>query len=159
MGRQAADKQELAAWAVALRALGRREHCAAELRGKLSQRGYPDEVVDSVIRRLRDDGSLSETRYAEAFLRMRIRAGESPWLAAQKARARGVDERALQDALADAQDAFDAQQACAQLLARRDPSGLRFEDERVWRKQARFLRNKGFDAATIVRALKRDLED
>ncbi|MDQ6966440.1 MAG: RecX family transcriptional regulator, partial [Mariprofundaceae bacterium] len=45
------------------------------------------------------------------------------------------------------------------LLARRDPQGLRHEDERVWQKQARFLRNKGFDAATIVRALKEHRKD
>jgi len=153
------DKQELAAYAQALRALGRREYCAAELRVKLGQRDYPEEVITAVLARLVSEGSLSEVRYCEAFLRMRMRAGESPWLAAQKARARGAEEGALQDALQAAVDDFDALAACRRLIKRRDPQGLRHDDEKMWQKQARFLRNKGFDAATIVRALKESLQE
>ncbi len=148
------DKTELAAYACAVRALGRREHCAAELRAKLRQRDYADEVIATVIARLQDEGYLSEARFAEAFLRMRMRGGESPWLAAQKARRRGLEEGALQDALQAAQDDFDALAVCRQLINRRDPQGLRHEDERIWQRHARFLQNKGFDAATILRALK-----
>jgi len=147
------DKQELAAYASAVRFLSRREHCAAELRAKLHQRDYPDDVIGTVLSRLIEDGYLSEARFAESFLRMRMSGGESPWLAAQKARRRGADESALQDALHDVEDTFDAGAVCRDLLLRRDPTGLRHGDERVWQRQARFLRNKGFDAATILRAL------
>lgn len=153
------DKQELAAYAVALRALARREHCAAEMRLKLVQREYPDEVIGAVLARLREDGYLSESRFAGAFVRMRMKAGESPWLAVQKARQRGVEEGALQDALQAVQGEYDALDACRRMLARRDPQGLRHADEGVWQKQARFLRNKGFDAATIVRALKENQQE
>ncbi|MDQ6986597.1 MAG: regulatory protein RecX [Mariprofundaceae bacterium] len=148
-----ADKQQQAAYAVALRALGRREHCAAELRQKLRQRDYADAVIADVISRLQADGYLSEARFAEAFLRMRTGKGETPWLAAKKARQRGVDEAVLQDALQAFTADFDALAACAELLARRDPQGLYHDDERVWQRQARFLQNKGFDAATILRVL------
>ena len=148
------DKQELAAYTCAVRALGRREHCAAELRIRLRQRGYSDEVIAVVLERLLEDGYLSEGRFAQSFLRMRMQAGEAPWLAAQRARQRGVDETALQDALQASQDDFDALEVCRALVARRDPLGLRHEDERIWQRQARFLRNKGFDAATILRVLK-----
>ena len=148
------DKQELAAYTCAVRALGRREHCAAELRGKLHQRDFDDEVIATVIARLQEDGYLSEARFAEAFLRMRMRAGEAPWLAAQKARRRGLEEEALQDALQVAKDDFDALAVCREMLKRRDPQGLRHSDARIWQRQARFLQNKGFDAATILRVLK-----
>ncbi|HCS12184.1 MAG: ABC transporter permease [Zetaproteobacteria bacterium CG06_land_8_20_14_3_00_59_53] len=139
--------------------MGRREHCAAELRLKLGQRDYPDEVIAAVLARLREDGHLSESRFAEAFLRMRLKAGETPWLAAQKARQRGVEEVALQDALQAMQDDYDGLEACRRLIARRDPLGLRHADENQWQRQARFLRNKGFDAATIVRALKENQQE
>lgn len=148
------DKQELAAYTVAVQALGRREHCAAELRLKLSQHDIPDAVIATVLARLCEDGYLSEARFAEAFLRMRMRTGETPWLAAQKARQRGVEEGALQDAMQAMQEDYDGLEACRRMLARRDPQGLRHEDESLWQRLARFLRNKGFDAATIVRALK-----
>jgi len=153
------DKTELAAYACAVRALSRREHCAAELRAKLGQRDYPDEVIATVITRLKTDGYLSEGRFAEAFLRMRMQGGEAPWLAAQRARQRGADESAVQDALAAAQEEFDALAVCREMLNRRDPQGLRHENERIWQRQARFLRNKGFDAATILRCLKENLQD
>ena len=146
-------KDEQAAYAVGLRALGRREHCAAELRVKLRQRGFSDDVIARALTRLAGDGYLSEARFAEGFLRMRMARGETPWLAAQRARQRGAAEDALQQALAAAEAGFDAAAACRRLLAERDAGGLRHKDERVWQKQARFLRNKGFDAATILRAL------
>jgi len=147
------DKQQQAAYAVAVRALGRREHCAAELRHKLCQRDYPDALIETVISRLQTDGHLSEVRFAEAFLRMRISKGEVPWLAARKARQRGVDETALQDVLQVIDHDFDAFSVCCALLNRRDPQGLRHDNERVWQRQARFLQNKGFDTATILRVL------
>jgi len=147
------DKQQQAAYAVAVRALGRREHCAAELRHKLRQRDYPDELIADVVSRLQADGYLSETRFAEAFLRMRMDKGETPWLAARKARQRGVDETVLQDVLQAIDHDFDAFSVCCALLNRRDPQGLRHDDERVWRRQARFLQNKGFDTATVLRVL------
>ncbi|MDX8391113.1 MAG: regulatory protein RecX [Mariprofundaceae bacterium] len=123
------------------------------MREKLRQRDYTGATIETVIARLQADGYLSEARFAEAFLRMRLRKGESPWLAAKKARQRGADEAALQDALQMFEADFDAFSVCRELVIRRDPQGLRFEDERVWQRQARFLQNKGFGAAIILRVL------
>ena len=117
------------------------------------QRGHAAGDVEEVLARLCDTGLLSEERFAESYLRSRLKKGESPWLAAQKARQRGVEESALQAALADAEAGFDALSACRELLRRRDPAGEHKRDERVWQRQARFLRNRGFDSATILRAL------
>ena len=74
-------------------------------------------------------------------------------MAAAKARQKGVDEAALQQAVEEAEAGFDALQACRELLNSRDPQRLRRNDERVWQRHARFLRNKGYDAATILAAL------
>lgn len=137
-----------------MRALARREYCAAEIRKKLQQRGFTDSLIGHVITRLEEENWLNDRRFAEAFLHSRLKRGETPWLAAQKARARGVDEQALEEALASVTSEFDALAACRELLARRDPQGLRFSSEREWLRQARFLRNKGFNAATILQTLK-----
>ncbi len=142
----------------ALRLLARREYCSAELRRKLREREVPEDIVEQVLAELEAAGYLSETRFAESFLRSRMARGETPWLAARKARERGVREAELATALAEAEAAFDAVNACRELVARRDPQGLRHEDERAWQKLARFLRNKGFDAATILRCLNEQAE-
>jgi len=123
------------------------------LAAKLAAKEHPAEVIETVLARLVVDGYLSEARFAEIFLRSRIKRGESPRMAAMKARQKGVDETVLQIALDEAEAAFDADAACRDLLKRRDPQDLRREDERVWQRQARFLQNKGFDAATIVRVM------
>jgi len=142
-----------AAYSVALRMLTRREHCEAEVRNKLLQRGFDEIAIDSAIEELKGYGYLSESRYAEAFLRYRMQRGEAPWMAAAKARQRGADESALQAALEEAEASFDAAEACRELLNSRDPGQLRRDDERVWQRHARFLRNRGYDAATILRVL------
>jgi len=147
------NKDELAAYHAAVRLLSMREYCRVELTARLHNKGFEGELIAVVCRQLIQDGYLSESRYAEAFLRGRMSRGETPRVAAIKARQKGVDESALQDALADAEAGFDADQACRTMLQRRDPQGLRHDEQRVWQKHARFLQNKGFDAATIVHIL------
>lgn len=53
----------------ALRYLGLREHNRCELKTKLLGKGYDAALVDSVLDVLVDDGSLSEHRYVESFVR------------------------------------------------------------------------------------------
>ncbi len=142
-----------AAYSVALRMLTRREHCEAEVRQKLESRNFDDIAIDSAIEELKNYGYLNDSRYAEAFLRYRMQRGEAPWMAAAKARQKGVEALALQVALDDAEASYDGFQVCRELLSQRDPQRLRHDDERVWQRHARFLRNKGHDAATILRIL------
>jgi len=133
--------------------LTRREHCEAEVRQKLATKDFDEIAVDSAIEELKNYGYLSDQRYAEMFLRSRMQRGEALWMAEARARQKGVDESALQIAVEEAEAGFDALEACRELLDARDPQGLRRKDERVWQRHARFLRNKGYDAATILRAM------
>ncbi len=149
----AEEKQDRAAFSYAIRLLGRREYCEAEIRNKFGQREYPLACVERVISRLMDGGYLSEERFATEFLHSRLRRGEAPWLAARKARQKGVKDAATRDALDEIERTFDASSACRKLIGKRDPHGLRFAEERVWQRHARYLRNKGYDAATILRCL------
>jgi len=150
-----ARRPQPTAYGTALRWLARRERCEAELRMKLGEKGFSSEDIGDAIHRLLQQGFLSEQRFAEGFMRARMRRGETPWLAMHKARLLGADAAALEQAAAAATRDFDADTACADWLARRDPGGLRFSDMRRWQREARFLRQKGFDSATIRRALQR----
>ncbi len=127
---------------------------------KLGEKGFAPEEIEASVQRLVQHDFLSESRFAEAFVRARMRRGETPWLAMQKARMRGADDQALAEAAGKAARDFDADAACADWLARRDPGGLRFSDSRRWQREARFLRQKGYDSATILRALQhQNVED
>ena len=152
-----------AAYSVALRYLAMREYSEVELRNKLLGRALDAIAVDSAMELLKHYGYLSDARYAEAFLRARMKRGETPWLAAEKARQKGVDEAALSNALQatldDEDGGYHPREACIALLHKRDPQGARHSDTRVWQRQARYLRNKGFDASTIVDVLNRKNEE
>ncbi|MDQ6955184.1 MAG: regulatory protein RecX [Mariprofundaceae bacterium] len=148
-----------AVYSIALRMLTQREHCEVELRNKLLQRHCDEIAVDSAIEQLKSYNYLSESRFAEAFLQSRIKKGEAPWLAAEKARQKGVDESALQGVLEDIVAEYDGLQACQHVLAKRDPQQQWRYNQRAWQRQARYLRSKGFDAATILEALNLENED
>jgi len=148
------NKTRLAAYNYAVRLLTHREFCESDMRQRLAGREFEGDVIDWAINRLQQDGYLSELRYAEAYLRSRLKKGEAPWLAAKRAEQKGAQSAAVQVALAELTECYDAEQAARDLISARDPAGLRFEDERVWQRQARFLRNKGFNADIIMRVLK-----
>ncbi len=136
-----------------MRLLARREYCEAVMRARLQARGYDVDCIDRVLCRLRDDDYLSEQRFADGFFRTRMARGEAPWLIAIRAARYGVRDAAIEQAREQAQDSFDALASCRNVLVRRDPLGLRFSDRRLWRRHARYLRNKGYDTDTILRCL------
>ncbi len=147
------------AYMAAVRVLGVREHNEHELREKLENKNFDAIIIDNVIEQLKHYDYLSEARYAESFLRARLKKGETPWLAAQKARAKGAEPSALRAALAEAENSFDAWQACKDVLGKRDPACLRKNDKRVWQRQLRYLQNKGFDMNTILQVMNDEEEE
>ncbi len=146
------------AYISAVRLLGIREHNEQELREKLSQKHYDAMIIDDVIEQLKQYDYLNEYRYAETFLRSRLNKGETPWLAAQKARQKGAEQGALKLALEDAEQGFDAWAACKAVLDKRDPMGQYKQDKRMWQRQMRYLQNKGYDINTILQVMNNEDE-
>jgi len=124
------------------------------MRQRLAGREFEGEVIGWTINQLQQDGYLSEMRFADAYLRSRLKKGEAPWLAAKRAEQKGARPDTVQTALAELCEDYNAEQAARDLMQVRDPGGLRFDEQRVWQRQARFLRNKGFNADIILRVLK-----
>ncbi len=90
----------------ALRYLSMREHNRAELRQKLLAKGYEPELVDSVLDSLAQDGSLSEKRYVQSFVRSnnkRHPEGKSMLLA--RLIAKGADKAVAKEVLDEMYDA------------------------------------------------------
>ncbi len=153
------NRDEAAAYAYAARLLARREYCTLQIQQKLMAREIDDEMIAVVIAQLKHDGYLSDQRFAESYLRFRLEKGEAPWLAMQRARQKGADDASLQLAIDELTADYDAEQAARALLVMRDPVGFRFEDERTWQRQARFLQNKGYGTDIVLRVLKERTED
>ncbi len=152
------------ACAYAMRLLAAREYCAAQMKERLQSWCARHEMrctgddVEAVLDRLQHAGLLDETRFVQGFFRMRLARGDTPRLAAIKARQKGARSETVAAELAHIQPAYDQAGACRRLLDRRDPQGQRFSDARAWRRHARYLQQKGFDAATILRVMKGEPE-
>ncbi len=153
------NKEQLEAYSYCARLLARREYCTAQIQQKLIGRELDDDMISFVVAQLKHDGYLNDLRYAEAYVRSRIEKGETPWLAAKRAQQKGADAVSVQAALDELTEDYDAEQTARELLLMRDPTGFRFEDERVWQRQARFLQNKGFGTDIVLRVLKERTED
>lgn len=84
----------------ALELLARREHTALQLQQKLYKRDFPREVIADVLGQLKEKNELNERRYAEEWLRVRMRRNP---LGPTKARAtlleQGVPESLIREVL------------------------------------------------------------
>ena len=138
----------------ALRFLAAREHSVKELRGKLgrgrTRGGANDATVETVLETLQRDGYLSDSRFAEAFVRSRTGRGQGP----AKIRA-GLIERGVPRELVDA--ALDLDGNVWRELAE-DAHARRFgpappADRRDWARRARFLSTRGFPSEVVYRTL------
>ena len=72
--------------------LARREHSAFEIRRKLKQRDIAESEIEEAIERLQQEGLLSDQRYAEAYIHMRMGKGYGPMRIALELKERGVAE-------------------------------------------------------------------
>lgn len=83
--------------------LAMREHTEKEIREKLSARSFSPEDIDSAIGRLRREGLLSEERFAEVFIRSRLRKlPEGRALLSMRLRERGCPDALARKALSEA---------------------------------------------------------
>jgi SOS response regulatory protein OraA/RecX len=134
--------------AKALDLLAVRDHSAAELRLKLLRREFSRETIEQVTASLQERGLLDDLRYAEGWLRMRLRKNPSGQavLSAELA-ARGVDRRTAELALEELLDEEVLQQAldaAADKLLR--SRGMTRE------KMIRSLLRKGFSSPRVIAA-------
>jgi regulatory protein len=87
----------------ALRLLSFRPRSALELRRRLREKGYPDDVAETCVQRLVDAGLVQDAEFAGALVRDRLRfrpQGRRRML--QELRSKGVDETTAREAMQDA---------------------------------------------------------
>lgn len=110
----------------ALRLLSFRPRSATELRRRLREKQFPDDVVDAAVQRLVESGLVQDAEFAGMLVRDRLRfRPQGRRRLMQELRAKGVDETTAQEAL---DDAFEASGASELELAR--------EAARKWRPRA-----------------------
>jgi regulatory protein len=130
--------------------LAQREHSRLELHHKLIKKGFDSTVIATVLTQLQTDNLLSDERFVENYLRVRISKGYGPLRIEQELRERGIASTLLSQALNfhDPQWITRAQQAWQKRFGQNLP-----HDRREQAKQIRFLQYRGFTSTQIKAVL------
>lgn len=133
----------------ALRALGRREHSALQLKRKLESRGYDESTVEQTVSDLAERGWQSDSRYAEMLVRSRISQGYGRLYIEGELHVAGVPDAEASAALEAAE--CDWTQLAADVHARKFGAAPANMAER--HKQYRYLAGRGFSSEQIRAAM------
>ena len=158
---RSSDSDEYACRERALRLLERRRHSAHELTDKLTRRGFPQTLVDSVTADLTRLGLLNDLEFAKAYCESRLHGGQAagPYRIKMDLRRRGVAEHVADEALIQARRESGAEDDAGRALAlasRKWPAMMRSADLRSAKGRLyRFLIRRGFDGVTTRQVVER----
>lgn len=125
----------------AVRMLARREHSAFELRRKLKQKAFDDADIEDALEHLHQDGLQSDSRFAEAYVHMRIGKGYGPLRIALELKERGVAESDYGHCLYDTEHDW---AAVLKTAYQKKYGSTDYDDYRDKAKRIRYLQYRGF---------------
>ncbi|MDC0172161.1 recombination regulator RecX [Gammaproteobacteria bacterium] len=126
--------------------LARREHSVKELLKKLSDRFEEPELIIKVVDQLAQDNLVSNSRFAEMYVRSRVNRQFGPIRIKHDLRERGVSDFQIDSALDEANpDWFQLiQELSVKKYGHTVPSEVKETAKRV-----RFFQSRGFDSDSI----------
>lgn len=130
----------------ALRLLAGREHSRLELRGKLLSRGGDPEDAERLLDQLEAQGYLSDKRFLEQYVEVRIRRGFGPLRIRAELQERGLDDTLINEQLREGDIHWSEQMRD---VARRKFGDIASDDRKQQTKIARFLEYRGFPPSLI----------
>lgn len=144
--------KEERARAYLLKLLKHRPRSRHEAFVRLQQKGFSEEIVESVLEQAARAGVLDDAKFAQLWVEDRLaRRPRSRRMLERELRAKGIAPEHIQRALARA--GLDEEALVRELIAERSPR-LRSLDEQTRRRRlVGFLRRRGFSERIIRRAL------
>ena len=133
--------------------LTRREHTEKELKEKLSEKGFKEDEIRSAIDTLKSEGYLSDSRFAEVFIRSRLRkTAEGKPLILMRLTEKGVDRNTASE---EVNSAWENEDYLPSLTREWCKLSRKYGEEKAEAK----LRAKGFTSSEIRKAKERSDED
>jgi regulatory protein len=131
---------------ICLRLLARREHSQKELLNKLALRGFSRDDAQPVIDELAEQGWQDDLRYAEDYVRFRIRKGYGPIRVKQELKQNGIAAVDLESIVREEAGSWIA--LLEQVYSKKYPHDTVL-DRSEWAKRSRFLLHRGFSGAMV----------
>jgi regulatory protein len=133
--------------------LARREHGVQELTRKLINHGFDGIAVEAAIDTLLDDGLLSDSRFAEAFIHSRLQRGSGPQKIRAELRQRGISEDLISLGMEAVEDVWRLR---VREVREKKFGSARPRDFRERNRQMRFLQQRGFTKDQIYSVFRDD---
>ena len=138
-GKTARELTEAEVRDLAVRYLTRREYGMEELRQKLLQRGADNDIAGNVVSQLADENLVSDQRFAEMYIRTRIRRLFGPLKIRAELHSRGISDHLITESMPSGEETwFDS---ALQWASKRHHGEL---DYAARAKIYRSLMNRGF---------------
>ena len=138
-----------------MRLLTRREHSSQELKQKLVHKGFAISLVEPLLEDLRQEGLLSDERFAESYTRSRMSRGFGPARIKQELRQRGASDDIIEATIVDNDEQW---QELAREVRRKKFGSKIPENLQEKLKQQQFLQYRGFNQQHMKFAFTADPE-
>lgn len=135
----------------ALRLLTRREHSAKELSNKLKVKGFSHEEIQEALDSCQRLNLQSDQRFAESYVRCKIRHGYGPLKISQQLKSKGVDSDLIDKEIQ--QEGPNWLSHALTVWEKKCKGQLHLSVQEI-QKQQRFLRYRGFDMDIISQVVK-----
>ncbi|MCA1766912.1 MAG: recombination regulator RecX [Idiomarina sp.] len=137
----------------AFRLLAMREQSRTELRRKLIQKQWPADMVKRVVDELTQEGWQSDERFAGSFIREKVGQKQGKLkILAQATQQKGVSSEIVEEILESME--VDWFELCAELKQKKFGDNAP-ADEKEWKRQVRFLQQRGFTPEQIFACVNR----
>ena len=141
----------------ALRFLGYRPRSEKEIKTKLQQKGFPDEKIDSVIRKMRDSNMIRDDQFAISWVESRNEFHpRSQRLIRYELRNKGIKEEVITEVLQHSTNDQQMAEKAAEKMKNRY-AGLDWQNFR--NKFSAYLARKGFTYDVISTTVKRTWDE
>jgi regulatory protein len=133
------------------RFLARREYSSARIEQKLLAKGFALGDVQAVIQALSADGTISDLRFTDSYIRYRQSQGYGPLRIRQELQVHGIHKEMIEDRLNITDNAWftEVSRVWQKKFKGKKPSDLKDRQ-----KQIRFLQYRGFTQEQIETVLK-----
>ena len=145
------------AYAKAIYFMGYRPRSEREIRERLKRDEWPDEIIDSVVERLREEKVLNDAQFAATWVENRsLFKPRGAYALRQELRGKGVARDEIEAALPNSDE--ESENALAALATKRR-TWERLEGREREQKMIQFLQRRGFNYSVARVAIKQFDED
>lgn len=139
----------------AMNLLQKKSYSEGELRNKLTEGGYPDNVADKAIEYVRSFGYIDDVRYAADYIRYHSSQGRGKSRIRMELRGKGISDDSFEKAWNETEElgliAGTDEQICGLLAKKHFSPDMERAD---WDKIAAFIMRRGYSPEDIFRCMR-----